>query len=167
VPRVRLLRAPFPRSAEDRFVPVADMAAAARALPQGARVFVAAGRRELAHFAARPDLWCLVRMIEAPPAGERLPNGEIIFGRPPADPQAEVALLEAHRIGWVVSKDSGGGAGAKIVAARRLGLPVVLVERPPQPSGPAVASVDDAIAWLSATLFGGASAPNEKTGRVS
>jgi len=154
VPRVRLLRPPFERTPEDRFVPVADIDAAADALPQGARVFLAAGRREVAPFAARPDLWCLIRMIEPPVAGEKLPAGEVILGRPPTDPDAEVALLKEHEIGWVVSKDSGGRAGAKIIAARKLGLPVVLVERPEQPAGETVETVDAAQAWIEKTLFG-------------
>ena len=153
VPRVRLLRPPFERTPGDRFILVPDMAAAAAALPDGARVFLAAGRREIAAFAARKDLWCLVRMIEPPAAGEAFPAGEVVVGRPPADPEAEIALLQEHRIGWIVSKDSGGRAGAKIVAARRLGLPVVLVERPPQPDGPTVSTVADSIAWIEATLF--------------
>ncbi len=120
VARVKLLRPPFERTPDDNFVPVPDMEAAAQKLPQGARVFLAAGRREIAAFAARPDLWCLVRMIEPPTIGEKLPPGEVILGRPPADPAAEVELLQKHRIGWIVSKDSGGQAAAKIVAARRL-----------------------------------------------
>jgi precorrin-6A/cobalt-precorrin-6A reductase len=153
VPRVKLLRPPFERTAEDRFIPVADMAAAAEALPQGARVFLAAGRREIAEFAARQDLWCLVRMIEPPAATDVLPKGKLVLGRPPTDPEAEAALLKEHDIGWIVSKDSGGQAGAKILAARKLELPIVLVERPAPPAGPLVPTVDDAVAWIEATLF--------------
>jgi precorrin-6A/cobalt-precorrin-6A reductase len=152
VKRVKLVRPAFERTEADRFVPVADMEEAAAALPEGARVFLAAGRRELAPFAARPDLWCLVRMIE-PPSGETLPKGELILGRPPSDPDAEVALLKKHAIGWIVSKDSGGQAGAKIEAARRLGLPVVLVERPAPPPGTSVASVDSVIGWIEAAVL--------------
>jgi precorrin-6A/cobalt-precorrin-6A reductase len=158
VPRIKLVRPPFERTADDRFVPVKDMQAATAALPQDARVFIAAGRREIAAFAGRTDLWCLVRMIEPPPAGEALPKGEVILGRPPADPEAEMRLLQDHRIGWIVSKDSGGRAGAKIIAARRLGLPVVLVERPPQPAGPTAATVDEILGWMERTLFGPAQA---------
>ncbi len=154
-PRIKLVRPPFARTKEDRFVPVADMEAAAAALPEAARVFLAAGRRELAPFAARPDLWCLVRMIEPPAAGDTLPKGELVLGRPPTDPEAEMALFQQHGIGWIVSKDSGGSAGAKIEAARRLGLPVVLVERPTPPPGAMVESVDAVIAWIETTLFGG------------
>lgn len=154
LPRVKLVRPPFERTEADRFVLVADMEGAAATLPHGARVFLAAGRREIGAFAARTDLWCLVRMIEPPAAGEKLPHGEVILGRPPVDPEAEVELLNAHRIGWIVSKDSGGQAGAKIVAARRLGLPVVLVERPPAPAGPTVATIGEVVDWIEATLFG-------------
>jgi precorrin-6A/cobalt-precorrin-6A reductase len=152
VPRIKLLRPPFERTAEDRFVPVSDMQAAAAALPHGARVFLAAGRREIAPFAARPDLWCLVRMIEPPASGEVFPKGEIILGRPPADAETEIALLKQHAIGWIVSKDSGGQAGAKILAARKLGLPVVLVERPEPPAGETVATVAEALSWIDARL---------------
>lgn len=153
VPRIKLVRPPFERTEADRFIPVPDMEAAAVSLPQGARVFLAAGRREIAAFAARPDLWCLVRMIEPPAPGEAMPLGELIVGRPPASPDAEIALLQQHRIGWIVSKDSGGQAAAKIVAARRLGLPVVLVERPPVPDGPTLPNVDAVIDWMEAALF--------------
>ena len=155
VPRMKLLRPPYERTAADRFVPVADMHAAAAALPQGARVFLAAGRREIAVFANRTDLWCLARMIEPPTAAERLPRGELVLGRPPADPAEEVDLLRRHRIEWIVSKDSGGQAGAKIAAARTLGLPVVLVERPAPPAGECVHSVDAVQDWLAAILFAG------------
>jgi precorrin-6A/cobalt-precorrin-6A reductase len=153
VARVKLVRPPFERTPADRFVAVSNMQEAAAALPRGARVFLAAGRREIAAFAARLDLWCLVRMIEPPAAGEALPPGEVILGRPPSDPEAEIELLRKHRIGWIVSKDSGGQAGAKIAAARRLGLPVVLIERPSPPSGPIVANVEGVLDWIEATLF--------------
>ena len=153
VARIKLVRPPFERTAEDRFVLVPDMQHAAEALPPGARVFLAAGRREISAFAARQDLWCLVRMIEPPAAGEKLPPGEVILGRPPSDPESEIALLTEHRIGWIVSKDSGGQAGAKIVAARTLGIPVVLVERPLPPAGQTAANVDLVIAWIEETIF--------------
>jgi precorrin-6A/cobalt-precorrin-6A reductase len=153
VPRVKLVRPPFERTTEDRFIPVSTMTEAAAAVPQAARVFLAAGRREIAPFAARRDLWCLVRMIEPPAAGEPLPPGEVILGRPPTDPAAEIALFKKNSIGWIVSKDSGGPAEAKIIAARRLGLPVVLIERPTPPAGPTASSVDEVVAWVETALF--------------
>lgn len=153
VPRIKLLRPAFERSPEDRFTFVPNVEAAAAALPQGARVFLAAGRRETAPFAARSDLWCLVRMIEPPAAGDPLPKGEVILGRPPTDPEVEAELLTRHRIEWIVSKDSGGRAAAKIVAARRLAIPVILVERPPPPRGATVPTVDEVLHWIDAKLL--------------
>jgi precorrin-6A/cobalt-precorrin-6A reductase len=153
VRRVKLLRPPFERTPQDRFIPVPDMAAAAAALPQGARAFLAAGRREIAAFAERRDLWCLIRMIEPPTAGEKLPAGEVILGRPPTDPQEEIDLLLRHKIGWIVSKDSGGQAAAKIAAARQLQLPVILIERPPPPPGGTLPTVESVLAWVDQELF--------------
>jgi precorrin-6A/cobalt-precorrin-6A reductase len=153
VKRVKLLRPPFERTAQDRFIPVPDMAAAAAALPQGARVFLAAGRREIAAFALRADLWCLIRMIEPPTTGEKLPAGELILGRPPADPQEEIDLLVRHKISWIVSKDSGGQAVAKITAARRLDLPVILIKRPPPPPGGTLPDVDAVLEWVDRAMF--------------
>jgi len=63
----------------------------------------------------------------------------------------EISLMRRHQIEVLVSKDSGGEAtAAKLVAARELGIPVVMVDRPPAPAIASVAGVDDAIAWLLA-----------------
>ncbi|WP_026380278.1 cobalt-precorrin-6A reductase [Afifella pfennigii] len=153
VPRIKLMRPAFERRPGDAFLEVSDMAEAAAAIPQGARVFLAAGRREIRPFAERADLWCLVRMLEPPVPGEKLPAGELVLGLPPSEAEEEAALLTKHGIGWIVSKDSGGRASAKIEAARRLGLKVVLVKRPEPPPGPQAAQLEAILAWLEATLF--------------
>ena len=103
--------------------------------------------------------------VEGSHPGTRVPAREIALepphtpvrlydtSGPYTDPEAEIELLTKHRIGWIVSKDSGGRASAKIEAARRLGLPVVLVERPAPPPGPMVETVDAVIDWINDTLF--------------
>ena len=41
---------------------------------------------------------------------------------------------------------------AAITGLDVIGLPVVMVERPSQPEGPVVATVDEALAWVEAQL---------------
>lgn len=51
----------------------------------------------------------------------------------------------------LVSKNSGGPATVgKLVAARRLSLPVVMVERPPKPAVETVDHIDQVLPWLVA-----------------
>jgi precorrin-6A/cobalt-precorrin-6A reductase len=64
--------------------------------------------------------------------------------------------MEEHRIDALVTKNSGGDAtAAKLVAARQLGLPVVVVSRPASPVGPLARSVDEALSWVDAALAAG------------
>jgi precorrin-6A/cobalt-precorrin-6A reductase len=49
----------------------------------------------------------------------------------------------------LVTKDSGGDmTSAKLEAARQLGIPVVIVRRPPLPPAETVTTVGAAISWL-------------------
>ncbi len=74
-----------------------------------------------------------------------------MLDRGPFTADAERALLREHRIDVLVCRDSGGDlTAAKLVAARELGLPVVLIDRPPAPPGvPTVETVDEAAVWLT------------------
>jgi precorrin-6A/cobalt-precorrin-6A reductase len=124
-------------------------AAAAAALPAlGGRVFLTIGRGGLAAFAALNELFFLVRAVEPP--GPPLPRQrELILDRGPFTVDGELALIRQHRLDVLVSKDSGGAAtAAKLDAARRLGIPVVLIDRPPAPEAPTVHTVTEALDWL-------------------
>jgi precorrin-6A/cobalt-precorrin-6A reductase len=53
----------------------------------------------------------------------------------------------------LVTKASGGDAThAKIIAARNLSVPVVMVTRPEMPEGPSAESVKAVVAWLESVL---------------
>lgn len=117
----------------DRWTPVPDMAAAAWALGETPRrVLLTIGQKDLAPFAAAAHHAYVVRSID-PPTAESLPPGaQVISARPPFAEADERALLQAHGIEVLVTKNSGGAdAAAKLAAARELGLPVIMVERPP------------------------------------
>ncbi|ONI72216.1 cobalt-precorrin-6A reductase [Kribbella sp. ALI-6-A] len=122
--------------------------AAARLLPQvGSRVFLTIGRQGLDAFAGT-GLWTLARCVDPP---EPEPDWcTVILARGPFAVEDEVRLLREHRIDVLVTKDSGGEmTSAKLEAARQLGVPVIVIGRPPLPSGvDAVESVDQVVEWL-------------------
>ncbi|MBM3561151.1 MAG: cobalt-precorrin-6A reductase [Alphaproteobacteria bacterium] len=150
VPRLVLERAPWLARPGDRWHDVADAAHAAALLPSlGRRAFLTLGPRDLAPFGARAGIWFLVRQVD-PPAAPPLAGCAVITGRGPFEAAAERRLLLEHTIDVLVTRASGGAATvAKLDAARELGLPVVMIRRPPPPPGPRVASMDDAVAWAA------------------
>lgn len=156
VPLVALRRPGWTPGPGDDWHPAADLAdAASRVGDLGGRGLLAIGRQEVAAFAAVEDVWFLLRAIEAPDP-PLPPRHELLLARGPYVLDDELALLRAHAIDVVVTKDSGGEATrAKLDAARELGLPVLMVRRPAVPTGPgvvAVAGVDDAVRAVAAAM---------------
>jgi len=151
VPLVALERAPWLPGAGDSWTRVPDTEAAVAALPdRPSRVFLAIGRQTLAPFAAAPQHRYLLRFVDPPEAPPPLPDAEVIVDRGPFTPEGDLVLLREHEIDVVVSKNAGGsGARAKLDAARELGLPVVMIDRPPVPERPRVDSVEAVMRWLS------------------
>ncbi|MFD4639082.1 cobalt-precorrin-6A reductase [Lentzea sp. NPDC058436] len=125
---------------------VDSVAEAARELP-GERVFLTTGRQDLGEFAGCPQ-WFLARMVEPPepPLPQRI---EVLLSRGPFTVDGELELMRSREIDVLVTKDSGGAmTSAKLEAARQLGVPVVVVRRPPLPPAETVADVDGALSWL-------------------
>ncbi len=151
VPLVSIVRPAWQSGPGDRWQIVADTNAAARTLGQvPRRVFLSLGRQELHLFAAAPQHHYVARSVDAPePSG--LPADLVVLqARGPFDLDAERTLLRDRRIDIVVSKNSGGEATyAKIAAARELGLPVVMIDRPHKPAGDIVTSPQDALDRLA------------------
>lgn len=154
VPRLQVLRPEWTAGPGDRWIEVADMTAAAAALPGlGATAFLAVGRQELPAFAGLEGIRLIARMVDAP--SEPLPLGtwDIILARGPFALADEEALIARYGVDVVVSKNSGGAPTyAKIAAARTRGLPVVMIGRPAPPPGKQAGSVDEALIWLTHTL---------------
>lgn len=151
-PLLALERAPWTCTAGDRWIEVADIAAAVAALPDApSRVFLAIGRQHLAPFAAKPQHAYTLRLVDTPEGGALpLPKAEIIVSRGPFTLEDDRALMRDRNIAWLVARNSGGdGARAKIDAARELGLPVIMIARPELPERPRVQRVEDVLAWLA------------------
>jgi precorrin-6A/cobalt-precorrin-6A reductase len=147
---VALRRPPWSKMPGDRWTEVSDAPAAIAALGEAPRrVFVALGRNELAPFGQAPQHHYLIRSVDPVEPPLPLPRVNYITGRGPFSETDDRALLAAHRIDAVVAKNSGGSATyGKIAAARALGIEVVILRRPPLLDAPAVATIDETIAWL-------------------
>mgnify|MGYP005852974253 CR=1 FL=1 len=151
VPLIAFERPPWTAGPGDDWRAVADIDAAVAALPdEPARVFLAIGKQNLAPFATRPQHHYLLRLVDPPEGPLPLPDAEAVIARGPFREEEDLRLLRDHRIGWIVAKNAGGaGAEAKIMAARRLGLPVVMIGRPKLPDRQVVGSVAAVMRWLS------------------
>ena len=151
VPLMALERAPWVAGDGDRWTHVPDSAAAVDALagpPQ--RVFLAIGRQHIDAFAAQPQHDYLLRLVDAPTGSLPLPRARVVVARGPFDVAGDTALLRDHATEVVVAKNAGGkGAVAKIAAARALGVPVVMIDRPRVPERRVVRTVSEVMAWLT------------------
>jgi len=150
IPYLMLVRPAWEMVEGDRWIEVASHSEAATALSwQSQRVFLTIGRQELAAFAGLDAMWFLMRAIDPPAPNTPVPNGKLLLARGPFSLEDERQLLLEYHIDTIVSKNSGGAATyAKIVAARELGIPVVMVQRPPIPDVEQVADVEGATSWL-------------------
>ncbi|MEU7749701.1 cobalt-precorrin-6A reductase [Nonomuraea sp. NPDC049158] len=156
VPLLVLRRPGWPQGPDDTWQRVDSLEAAATrlavAMPteptEPVRVFLTTGRRSLPVFTGLAGVWLLARSVD-PPEPPLPPNVRVLLDRGPYTVEGERALIREHRLEVLVTKDSGGQlTAAKLVAARQLGLPVIMVDRPPLPTGVRlVESVNDAALW--------------------
>ena len=157
--RLLLVRPPWRHHPLDRWIEVDSMAAAAAIVGRvGRRAWLTVGASEIAAFTAATGVRFLVRLVDPP--RQRLPLRfyQVVVGRGPFTLTQERHQLERQAIEVLVCKASGGAATeAKIVAARELSLPVIMVRRPPAEPGEAVDTVEAALDWLAGRrLFPGA-----------
>ncbi len=136
VPLIALRRAEWVPDTDDRWTVVSDIAAAAGAVHgDGRRIFLTTGRQDVGAFASNTTDWFLIRVVDAP-TGALPARHEVIRSRGPYNVDFERRLLHDNDIDALVTKNSGGEhTRAKLVAARELGVEVVMVARPALPVG--------------------------------
>ena len=150
VPLIALSREPWRAGAGDKWTHVRDIAGAVTALNRpAARVMLAVGRMHLAEFSPNPQHFYLLRLIDAPEGRLPFPDHRIVLDRGPFTYQGDLELMQENGINLVVSKNSGGtGARAKLAAARALGIPVVMIDRPDLPPRLETYEVSAVLDWL-------------------
>ncbi|MGB7380776.1 MAG: cobalt-precorrin-6A reductase [Rivularia sp. (in: cyanobacteria)] len=150
LPFLMLIRPKWESVIGDKWIEVENIPAAVEILSGlSKRVFLTIGRQEVTAFSQLENIWFLMRTIEKPSLDIVLPKGLLLLERGPFDKDSEKQLLDKHKIDTVVSKNSGGDATyAKIIAARELGIKVVMVKRPMLPQGAWVEDVESALRWI-------------------
>jgi precorrin-6A/cobalt-precorrin-6A reductase len=154
VPLLVFDRPAWQRKDGDQWHMMESASRAAEALPEyGQRIFLTTGRGEISAFTSCTNIWFLVRLVDMPLEPLPLENAHVIAARGPFTVEAELALMERHKIDVLVCKASGGEmTRAKLVAARELGCPVLMISRPELSEGDRVSSVDAAVTRLSEIL---------------
>lgn len=161
-PLLRLQREAWRPNTGDRWLSVPDVAAAADLLPDvGQRPLVTTGRLDLAAFTTHPRcsaLHLVARCVE-PPTDTVPARTTVLLARGPYTVSGELDLLRENRIDVLVTKNSGGeDTRAKLDAARDLGLPVIMIDRPLAPRGlVTLPSVAGAGQWVLGALPRGSS----------
>lgn len=150
VPLVALSRAPWVAEQNDQWTSVPDIASAVAAMDRrAARVMLAIGRMHLGEFAPHPQHFYLLRLVDPPETAPPFPNHHAVIDRGPFTVEGDLALMKTHGIDLVVSKNSGGGgAFAKLAAARVLGVHVIMIDRPALPPRHEVHTINDVIDWV-------------------
>jgi precorrin-6A/cobalt-precorrin-6A reductase len=149
MPHLVLARPPWDTGAA--IVVASDTGAAETVAEQGfSRVFLTTGRSGVNAF-ADSDAWFLIRAVTEPDSALLPRRRQLVLSRGPYRYDDEFALLTQHRIDALVTKNSGGDmTRAKLDAAVALGIPVVMVARPPLPEGvTAVGTVQQAADWVA------------------
>jgi precorrin-6A/cobalt-precorrin-6A reductase len=151
-PLLVLRRPPWTPVDGDHWTAVPDLPAAASMvglLPADNVVLLTVGRQGIDAFAAAPQrfwLRCVDRPARPMPA-----VCDLILDRGPFTQDGELELLQRLAVDLLVTKNSGGPMTvAKLTAARILGLPVLMIERPALPGGVRVVhDVPSALAWAT------------------
>jgi precorrin-6A/cobalt-precorrin-6A reductase len=114
------------------------------------RVFLTTGRSGVGPFTSS-HAWFLIRVVTPPDAVVLPCNHEVLLSRGPYGYADECALLRDNRIDVLVTKNSGGQlTEAKLKAAADLGVAIVMIDRPPLPTGvDVVGTVGEAADWVA------------------
>ncbi|MGB3389862.1 MAG: cobalt-precorrin-6A reductase [Pseudaminobacter sp.] len=113
------------------------------------RVFLALGRQEIGDFEKAPQHAYVIRSVDPVEPPLAVPYATYILARGPFREEDERVLLSSHGIDAIVAKNSGGTATyGKIIAARKLGIEVILLRRPVLPQVRQAMSVSELVGFI-------------------
>lgn len=128
--------------------------AAYRACEKGKTIFLTTGSKTALLFYNTARQMCrrlVIRVIPDPITIKKLLDmgvspADVVAMHGPFSEEMNISLLKHYRAEVMVAKDSGlvGGLNEKISAATKVGIPLIIIKRPPEPSD-AVRSTAEAV----------------------
>ncbi|MCB5197753.1 cobalt-precorrin-6A reductase [Loktanella sp. TSTF-M6] len=142
------LRPPWSPGPEDRWTMIDREEDAAQHIGPDQTVFLGTGRQTLDRFSNLEGRRVICRQIDPPTSPFPFEGGEFLIGRPPFSVPHERDLFTELGIDVLVVKNAGGSASrTKLTAAADLGLPVLMIRRPPPPDAPICDDLAEALDW--------------------
>ncbi|MEM8979527.1 MAG: cobalt-precorrin-6A reductase [Pseudomonadota bacterium] len=149
VPFAQVLRAPWKPGPGDLWHQVNSETECVDLIAAQEVVFLATGRQTLDRFQGLKCRAVYCRQIDPPTGPFPFERGQFVIGRPPFSEAEEIALFKELEVDWLVVKNAGGDASrSKLDAARKLGIRVAMINRPPEGSHKILSTVEAAETWL-------------------
>lgn len=148
IPLLRLERKAWQPQAGDHWTFVNSEAEAASLLKPKSNCFLALGKQHISPFANRNDVNFIARMLEPADSAKKF-NSIVQVIAKPTNSHDELRFLQKYQIDTIVCRNSGGKQSyQKLIAARYLALPVIMIQRAALPEIVTVETVEEAKRYL-------------------
>lgn len=150
-PLIRLYRKPWYKKKKDVWIRVKSFFESTNYLKgKPKNIFLAIGKKYLNLYKEFDQHFYLLRLLENKEKKKFFTNQKCILSRGPFDVETDKKILKNHNIELIISKNSGGdGAYSKIVAARELKIPVIIISRPKTKNITKAYNYSSVLNWLN------------------
>lgn len=150
IPIINFARKPWYKCKNDNWIRVKNFKESTRYLTGNPkRIFLAIGQKNLGFYKDYSHHFYLLRLIEKRNRLIFFPNYKCIISKGPFLVNEDIAILKKYKIDMVITKNSGGkGAYSKIIAARELQIPIVVISRPRGTSIKKVYDSNSVLEWI-------------------
>lgn len=151
IPIVNFSRKPWFKNKGDKWIRVKNFYESTQYLKRKSkRIFLAIGRKNLEFYKKFDHHFFLLRLLENKNNVSFFPNQKCIISKGPFTVKQDINILKKYSIEMIITKNSGGsGAYSKIIAARQLNIPVVIISRPRTVSIKKVYDIASVLDWVN------------------
>jgi precorrin-6A/cobalt-precorrin-6A reductase len=131
VPMISYIRGDWKRSSLDNWIDARSFEDAIKYLPKISRTFLSLGKQNIDLFSNLKKHWFLIRTIDKIKLDIFRSSHKYIYGKGPFTLLDELLIMKNNRIDCIITRNSGGDdTYAKILAARYLKKPVIVIRKP-------------------------------------